>query len=69
MLNEIYQTEKDKYYVISLLCGIYKNTTNFQIQQKKKQTQIQRTKLVVISGEREGRRGNMGWRIKLLFIK
>ena len=28
MLSEISQTEKDKYHMISLICGIYKNDTN-----------------------------------------
>ena len=28
MLSEISQTEKDKYYTISLICGILKNNTN-----------------------------------------
>ena len=28
MLSEISQTEKDKYCVISLICGILKNDTN-----------------------------------------
>ena len=28
MLSEISQTEKDKYCMISLICGIQKNTTN-----------------------------------------
>ena len=28
MLNDINQTEKDKYHMISLVCGILKNGTN-----------------------------------------
>ena len=28
MLSEVNQTEKDKYCMISLICGIQKNTTN-----------------------------------------
>ena len=28
ILSEISQTEKDKYHMISLICGIYKNDTN-----------------------------------------
>ena len=28
MLNEISQTEKDKYCMLSLTCGIFKNTIN-----------------------------------------
>ena len=28
MLSKIRQTEKDKYYMVSLICGILKNKTN-----------------------------------------
>ena len=28
MLSEVSQTEKDKYYMISLICGIYKSQTH-----------------------------------------
>ena len=38
MLNEIIQTEKDKYHVISLIWGIYKNKQTSII--KPKQTHI-----------------------------
>ena len=44
MLSRIIQREKDKYCMISLICGIQKNTTNTNKIQKKKQTlQTQRT--------------------------
>jgi len=28
ILNEVSQTEKDKYHMISLICGIFKKATN-----------------------------------------
>ena len=28
ILSEVSQTEKDKYHMISLICGIFKNDTN-----------------------------------------
>ena len=28
ILSEVTQTEKEEYYVISLICGIFKNDTN-----------------------------------------
>ena len=31
ILSEVSQTEKDRYYIISLICGIQKNNTNESI--------------------------------------
>ena len=42
ILSEGSQTEKDKYYMISLVCGIFKNDTNEYIYTKQKQTHIHR---------------------------
>lgn len=39
-VNEVSQREKDKYYIISLTCGILKDKTN---KQNKTNTQIWRT--------------------------
>ena len=35
ILSEVSQTEKDKYRIISLICGILKNDTNELIYKKK----------------------------------
>ena len=42
MLSEISQTEKDKYYIISLTCGI-QNMTQRNLSTKQKQSQTQGT--------------------------
>ena len=52
MLSEISQTEKDKYSVISLICGIYKNNTNECIC-KKKQTHRHRKQTYVYQRGRD----------------
>ena len=44
ILCEVSQKEKDKYHVISLICGIY-NTTQMNISMKQKHSQTQRTDL------------------------
>ena len=36
MLSEINQTENDKYYTISLICGIYKHTHKSKTEMKQK---------------------------------
>ena len=52
-LSEVSQTEKDKYYMISLLCGIQKIKQNSGYNEKKNRlTDIER-KLVVTSGKRK----------------
>ena len=40
MLSEISQTEKDKYCIISLICGIYKNETDQLICKTELETQM-----------------------------
>ena len=49
MLSEISQTEKDKYYMISLICGILKKKAN----EKKTETdsQTQKTNLQLPKGK------------------
>ena len=47
MLNEISQTKKDKYCMISLMCGILKKKTNNEFTDSK-------NKLVVARGEEWG---------------
>ena len=44
-LSEISQTEKDKYYVILLICEIFKNGTNELISKTEIKSQIQKTNL------------------------
>ena len=39
ILSEVSQTEKDKYHMISLTCGIYKNDTNELIYKTERDTQ------------------------------
>ena len=40
MLSEISQTEGNKYSLMSLICGIWKNETNMNIREKKMDSQI-----------------------------
>ena len=53
ILSEISQAEKDKYYMISLICGILKNITNYLIYKRKIDSDIE-NKLMVTKGERGG---------------
>ena len=55
MLSEISQTEKEKYYIISLICGILKNITNEQMKQNKNHRYVEQ-----IDGYQR-RRGLGGW--------
>ena len=45
ILNEVSQTEKDKYCVISLICGILLNDINEPIYKTKIESQMWRTNL------------------------
>ena len=45
VLSEVSQTEKDKYHVISLICGILKNDTNELIYKTETDSQTSKTKL------------------------
>ena len=53
------QTDKDKYHMISLLCVILKNDTNYLIY-KRETTQIQKTNLWLPNGKGGGRWGEEG---------
>ena len=54
MLSEVSQKEKDKYYTISLICGI-KNMTQMNLSTKQKQThRCREYRLVIAEGEGEG---------------
>ena len=55
ILSEISQTEKDKYCMISLICGILKIKQTNEYNKTETDTE---NKLVVTSGERKG--GKMG---------
>ena len=52
MLSEVSQTEKDKYCMISLTCGIFLKKAQMNIYAKQKQTHIE-NKLMVTKEERE----------------
>ena len=45
ILSEVSQTEKDKYHMISLTCGIFKKATNELIYKTKIELQIQKRNL------------------------
>ena len=53
--REVSQTEKDKYHMISLICGIYKNDTHELIQRTKIDSQTQKTNLWLPIGKGRGR--------------
>ena len=43
ILSEVNQTEKDKYHMVSLICGIFKNDTNECISKTEIDSQVQIT--------------------------
>ena len=53
ILTEISQTEKEKYCMISLICGIQKIQQTSEYNKKRKPTDVE-NKLVVTSVERKG---------------
>ena len=53
ILSEVSQTEKDKYHMINLICGILKNDTNELLQNRNSLTDIE-NKPMVAKGERSG---------------
>ena len=55
ILSKVSQTEKDKYHMISLICGIYKNDTHELIQRTKIDSQTQKTNLWLPIGKGRGR--------------
>ena len=60
ILSEVNQKEKDKYHMISLICGIY-NTTQINIPTKQKQTSRHREQTCCCQGSGEGREGLGVW--------
>ena len=55
-LNEVYQTEKDKYYMIPLICGILKKkSTNETFYKTEIESQTQKTNLWLARGQGHGR--------------
>ena len=52
MLSEISQTEKDKYYMISLVCDLKNKTSEYN--KKKKDSQIQRINLWLLGKGKVG---------------
>ena len=76
MLSDISQAEKDKYYMISLIYGIYKKQANKRIKSKqnKMKNHVHRYKEQTGSCQRGGGRGWEKWvkgakRYKLPVIK
>ena len=59
ILNGVSQTEKDKYHMLSLICGLY-NMIQMNLFPKQKQTEGQRTDLKLLKGESWGRGDNWG---------
>ena len=55
ILSEVSQTEKNKYHMISLICGIQKNGTNELIYKKETDSQTQRTNLWLPKGQCGGK--------------
>ena len=69
VLSEISQRDKDKYCMISLICGIYKTQqTSEQNKKRSRLTNIE-YKPVVTSGEREEGRGKSGAVVLLKVVK
>ena len=61
VLSETSQTEKDKYCIISLICGIWKYNKLVNIT-KKEADSITENKLLITTGDRGGQRNNIGAR-------
>ena len=59
MLSEVSQREKDKYCMMSHIWN-FKNIINSSIKQKRSRFTDTENKLVVINGEREEVKGNIG---------
>ena len=61
ILNEVSQTEKDKYRMISLICGILKKKTNELIYKTETDSQTQKTNLWLPKGKGGGKDKLGGW--------
>ena len=69
ILSEVSQTEKDKYHMVSLTCGILKNDTNELIYKTERDAQIQKTNLRLPKGKGGGINQEFGInRYTLLYI-
>ena len=67
ILSEISQKEKDKYHIMSLICGI-KNMAQMILSTKQKQIMDMESRLVVAGGERRewDGQGVWGWQMQTL---
>ena len=54
ILSEVSQAEKDKYHMISLICGILKNDTNELVYKTETDSQTSKTNLWLPEGKGEG---------------
>ena len=54
VLSEVSQTEKDKYHMISLICGILKKATNELVYKTEIESDVE-NKLMVTKGEKRKR--------------
>ena len=63
ILSEVSQTEKDKYHMISLICGIQflKNDTNELIYKTETDLQVLKTNLLLTKGKCRGRDKSGTW--------
>ena len=67
----ISQTEKNKYHILSLICGVCKNDTNEPTYETETDSQTQRTGLWLPSGRRdaEERIGSVGLAVANYYIQ
>ena len=66
MLSEVSQKEKNKYCVLTYICGMYKNGTDEPVCKVEIEAQMQRTNVWTPRGESGGRGGGgggMNWEI------
>ena len=59
ILSEVSQKEKDKYHIISFMCGI-ENRTQMNMSAKQKETHRYRKQRCSCQGESEGKIGSFG---------
>ena len=65
ILNEVSQTEKDKYHRILLICGIQKDGTDEPVCKAEIEIQMQRTNVWTPRGDGAG---GMNWELGLTYI-
>ena len=61
--SEVSQKEKNKYHILTNVCGIQKNGTDEQVCKAEIETQMYRTNVWTPRGESEGGGGGMNWEI------